>query len=378
LLPLPQTLDYRAGDIFSRGVMAVADVALPYRIAWQVFAPAPWVRGYFVLLALIGLAAFILGVENRFTSNSLFYLPPAVDLLPPWSMQTWQLAFAAHQQDPLYAACLGTESLGQYQLLYWWEWLRRVSVLALAATGAIGVVGALLSPRFRFVLPRLATLCALVGAYWLTRSLVAFIVSQVDVVSQFDTGQYDTALNVTFASAALALVLVSAVAPPIPLPRRRANDWKKSIWIGLILLDIVFGALCAARDAALFWPTWPGYHGAASPPLAQLLSYSPLWLNLTVNPYMLQFVHRLLSSGLWLSALIMAIAGRRDPQRLKTSAIIFALLTLEMAAGILTLALGVPPMLSMAHQIGGAVVLAGTFIAFGGGSDAAVATGAAA
>jgi len=346
--------------------MAVAEVALSQSGA--VAQPTPtnavrWVRGYFVVLAAAGLAASILGVENRFSSDSLFYLPPPVDFVPPLSSPQWLQAFAAHQRDPVYAACVGTESLSQFKLLYWWEWLRRASVLGLAALGAVGLLGAVLAPRFRFVLPRLAVLCALVGGYWLTRALVQFVVANVDVMSQFDDGQYDTAVNATFANATLAVVLASAVIPPLPFAARIRMSLAMWLWTGFFLLDIALGALCAAKDAAALWWTWPGYEGRALPPLAELLSYSPLWLNVTVNPYMLQFLHRALSSGLWLAALGCLFAARRRPQPLRAAAIIFALLTLEMATGILTLVLGVPPELSIAHQIGGAVLLAGTFVA---------------
>ena len=97
----------------------------PARVAGRTMRLA---RIYFALLAAAGLAAFILGVTNRFTSGGLFGFPPPVDWLPPLSAERWARAYAVHQQDPIYAACGGTESLAEYQLLYGWEWLRQASL----------------------------------------------------------------------------------------------------------------------------------------------------------------------------------------------------------------------------------------------------------
>ena len=90
------------------------------------------------------------------------------------------------------------------------------------------------------------------------------------------------------------------------------------------MLDIGFGALFAARNATPFWPTWPGYDGQLLPPLAQMTSYSPWWLNLTFNPYTIQ------------------LAG-------------------QILLGIVTLVLAVPAALSVAHQIGAVFLLAFSF-----------------
>src|SRR6266700_5943177 len=101
-------------------------------------AAVPWrasvrlARLYFLILSVLGLAALVLGIENRLTPAGVFLFAPPVDLLPPLTSQAWFGAFAAHQQDPVFVACGGTESLAQFKALYWWEWLRRASLLLLA------------------------------------------------------------------------------------------------------------------------------------------------------------------------------------------------------------------------------------------------------
>src|SRR3984957_11348622 len=116
------------------------------------------VRLYFLILTALGLAALVLGIENRLTPG-LFAIAPPVDLLPPLDDQAWSAAFELHQQDPVFAACGGSENLAQFKFLYWWEWLRRGSTLLLAGTFVSGFLVSGLLPGYRFLLRRHIALC---------------------------------------------------------------------------------------------------------------------------------------------------------------------------------------------------------------------------
>src|SRR5271165_3650238 len=79
------------------GLMAVADwVIAPSSTAAPLAGTPPAVtpvRLYFTLLSIVGLAAFVFGLENRLSSGGLFALPPPVDWLPPLSQARWDEAF---------------------------------------------------------------------------------------------------------------------------------------------------------------------------------------------------------------------------------------------------------------------------------------------
>ncbi len=350
--------------IWARVLMAVAELPIApageVQRAVVVMAAVPSARLYFAVLSLLSLGAFVLGVENRFTADGLFLVPPLVEWIPPLSAQEWDQAFAIHQQDPIFAACGGTETLSLFKILYWWEWLRRASLLMLTAGVAFGLYGACAWPRFRFVLPRLGGLTLLVVAYWPARAVVQFAVSGAGAVSSFNVGQYRHAVDVAFACAAVAGVLASAVAPPLPDAGAvsRRVDRTEWLWIGVILVDICFGALFAARNAAAVWPTWSGYEGHVLPPLAQLVSYSPWWLNFTFNPYTIQLVHRVLSGALWIAALWQLVSSMLHAGQTKRAVMRFGLISAQMLTGVATLVLGVPAALSIVHQVGAIFVLA--------------------
>jgi cytochrome c oxidase assembly protein subunit 15 len=305
----------------------------------------------------------VLTVENRLTPD-LFAIAPPVDLLPPLSDQAWFGAFTVHQQDPVFAACGGSENLAQFKVLYWWEWLRRASMLLVAGSFASGFFIAALWPGYRFALRRHVVL-GLIGLGYLAAAWgLALALPHVADLVRYNTGQYRHALDMTFASAALALVLASAIAAPDPTSSRPARrlGLAGSVWIGLIVLDIGSGALFAARDAATVWRGFPGYETGLLPPLDRLVAYTPLWLNFTFNQYTIQVVHRVLSIGLWVALIgnLIWSGGRRDARG--GAALLLVLVIAQMAAGIAALRLGGPAAASLLHELGAIVLLAGAFV----------------
>ena len=214
------------------------------------------------------------------------------------------------------------------------------------------------------MLPRLGILALLVFAYWIARNVVELSTREIEALSRFDVGQYRHAIDVTFASTAVAAVLASAVVPPVPagaatLPRINRTEW---LWISVILADICFGGLFSGRNAAAFWWTWPGYEGHVLPPLDELMSYSPWWLNFTFNPYTIQLVHRTLSEALWIAALWQLVSSMLQARHLKQAIVRFVLVTVQMFTGVATLFLIAPAALSIVHQVGPIFMLAASLV----------------
>ena len=104
---------------------------------------------------------------------------------------------------------------------------------------------------------RRVTSALLVFAYCIARNVVELSTREIEALSRFNVGQYRHAIDVTFASAAVAAVLASAIVPPVPaqaaiLHRMDRTEW---LWITVILVDICFGGLFTGRNAAAFWWT---------------------------------------------------------------------------------------------------------------------------
>jgi heme a synthase len=336
---------------------APPSVRRPPRVWFAAMRPLP---GRILLAATtaLGFLAFVLGVGNRFTQGPLFIYIPEVNLIPPLDKAAWEQAFAIHQQSPLYALCGGyqvggMESLTVYQLLYMWEWLRAGSVVLLAAgcvlLGAMAV-RKLAGAATRAELLSVVGLAALGGAYLALR----YFADHAGLFAVINIGQHRHALDVTFASVALALLLAALAAhgqfrapPPIGI-----------VFAVFAALDIAFGALFEATDAAVVWTTFPGYTDGALPAADRLFAFSPVWRNFTENLYLIQACHRVLSFVLWGAALAWLAAAMVRRQGIRQPALLFGVLTLEGALGVATLVQGEALVLSIAHQVGGIFVLA--------------------
>ncbi len=96
----------------------------------------------------------------------------------------------------------------------------------------------------------------------------------------------------------LALALISYAfrfALQFSVPRRQKFFNKSlrtltSIIVGLIFLQLLFGALMAGHKAALAAPTWPTINGSWIP--GNMFRYSPAAINFIENKITIHFVHR--------------------------------------------------------------------------------------
>ncbi len=344
-----------------------AFATLPRRAArrladWRAAAGAPirpgHERGLLIATAVLGVMAFVLGVGNRFTRGPLFIYIPDVDLIPPLGKAAWQHAFVIHQQNPLFALCGGyqvggMESLTVYQMLYMWEWMR-VGSVALLAVGALLLVALAVRDAVRRNGIALAGLVAMVGC-GVVYGLLRYFADHAGLFAMLNTGQHRHAVDVTFASLALAGLLAAAAWTP-----RQDGEawWWRAAWALPIALDIAFGALFEAMDAGAVWSTFPGYTGALLPAADRLFAFDPVWRNLTENVYLIQACHRVLSFALWIAAFAAMLVGWLRGRRYQRAALLFVLLTLEGASGAATLMLGLPVVPSIAHQFIAVLVLA--------------------
>ena len=301
---------------------------------------------------------FVLAVGNRFTGGPLFVYVPEVALLPPMSSAAWEEAFVIHQQNPLFALCggyqvSGMESLTVYQLLYWWEWLRSSSVTLLSLWLVLLVALTLrnaIRPQGRRDFLTLIVAALLLASYGGLR----YFADRAGLFATINVGQHRHAVDVTFASVALALLLVEC----FPTAERTEPWGARALWAVTIALDIAFGAMFQSTDASAVWKTFPGYSDGFLPGADRLFAFHPVWRNFTENAYFIQAAHRLLSLALWLAAAATWFACWWQGLSTKRAALLFVMLTVEGMLGIATLLLDLSLVLSIAHQFGAVLVLA--------------------
>jgi cytochrome c oxidase assembly protein subunit 15 len=149
----------------------------------------------------------------------------------------------------------------------------------------------------------------------------------------------------------IALDLASARERPAPgAPNRVA---KGAIWgfMGLLAVQIVWGAFMAGSRAGYLFSTFPDMNGALVPP--SWLNLEPVWHNFVQNPVAIHFLHRMLAYLVTLAAVILAVVGLRRARtgRQKVAALALGAGVLaQFTLGVLTVLWNVQIAVATAHQ----------------------------
>jgi len=317
------------------------------------------VRRWLVAVAAMIFLTLVVGGATRLTESGLSITEwkPVTGVLPPLSEAGWQAEFKAYQAIPQYQELNRGMSLGQFKVIYWWEWTHR---LLARSTGAVFLAPFLFFLWRGWVPPRLqARLWMIFGAgaalgvvgWWMVSSGLAGS-------GRVSVSQYRLAFHLTLAAAIYAAVLWTAqqIAPRRPLQapgRLRVGALAIAV---LVLLQIYLGALVAGTQAGWVYNTWPLIDGSLVPSAAQLLPLSPAWRNLFENALTIQFDHRMLAYLVWLLAVFHAAHAWRARRATAGAAVLAGAVTLQAALGIVTLLYQAALPLALTHQLMAIVV----------------------
>ncbi|MFN3514553.1 MAG: COX15/CtaA family protein [Phenylobacterium sp.] len=313
----------------------------------------------FAVAALV-LAMVVVGGATRLTDSGLSITEwkPVTGVLPPMSDADWQAEFARYREIPQYQQVNRGMSLAEFKTIYWWEWghrlLGRIVGLAFAVPFAWFLIRREIPRRLVWRCVVLFALGGLQGAigWWMVASGLSERVSVAPERLMVHLG--------------LAFVLFSALiwtaldawagAPRQTLP----SPWtRRSLaLVGLVLFQILLGALVAGNDAGLVYTDWPLMGGGFFP--AQYAGEG-VWGTIAHSQGAVQLHHRLVGY-LLVGVGVAAAVGARRSRYLSGAAKGLALATataigLQAALGIATLMLRVPISLGVAHQVAAALVL---------------------
>lgn len=344
------------------------------------------VRLWLYVLAGLVVAMVAVGGATRLTGSGLSITEwrPVTGAIPPLSQEAWAAAFDKYRQIPQYDLVNKGMTLGEFKVIYAWEWSHRQLgrliglaffvplvwfwakgivrgrlALALLALGGLGglqgaigwiMVASGLEPGMtavaasKLALHLLTASLILAGLVWLATGLGE---GRSRASPQAADGREGATIRQDGADS-------PAVSPPSRAGRGGGHARSSLVLVGLILLQIALGGLVAGSKAGFTYNTWPLMDGALMPPAAVLFSRQPWIENVVDNLALVQFNHRLMAYLVVAVALWQAVAvGRAAPQSpaARRTAVIAGLALTQMTLGILTLILVAPLWAGLSHQI---------------------------
>jgi heme a synthase len=310
--------------------------------------------------ALLIFALVLVGGMTRLTDSGLSITEwkPVHGIVPPLSVADWQEEFDKYKQIPEYAQVNRDMQLSGFKRIFWWEWAHRFIARLAGVIFALPLAFFWLTGRLESALkPRLLGLLALGGlqgalGWWMVAS---------GLTKRVDVSQYRLAAHLTLASLIFAAIIYVMRGLAV-YSEREAREGTRSIaglLVLLVLVQIYLGGLVAGLDAGLSYNTWPRMDGSFIP--GDLFVIDPAWRNFFENPKTVQFVHR---SGAYLVFLMaflhMALTLAREPgtTHARRSIILWLLVTMQAALGVVTLLTQAHPHTAIAHQAMALIVLA--------------------
>jgi cytochrome c oxidase assembly protein subunit 15 len=235
----------------------------------------------------------LLGGITRLTGSglSITQWDVVTGVLPPLGHEQWIAEFHKYQLTPQYRLLNSDFTLRDFQFIFFWEWFHRLWARSIGLVFLIPFVIFLVQRRFRqdmvvpmIILFLLGALQGMVGWIMVASGLTgdAVYVNPAKLATHF-----------MFAMVLIGYAFWFGLQLLVPAGERfkdRGLARGALAMLGLIILQLTFGALMAGNKAASAAPTWPSINGAAWP--AGIWDSALGAGNLGGNKITIQFIHR--------------------------------------------------------------------------------------
>lgn len=312
----------------------------------------------YILFALVVLM-IVVGGLTRLTDSGLSITEwaPLAGALPPMSEAAWLSEFERYKQIPEYQLQNRGMELSEFKTIYWWEWGHRQLGRFVGLVWAIGALFFL----FRYTIPKfwkfrmffvgfLGGLQGLIG-WWMVSSGLSG--DAVDVAS------YRLATHLGLAFIILGVLiwfawLLNREEMALFQARRQADaamiPWGK-VFVALVFVQILLGALVAGIDAGRSFTDWPLMGGEVIP--SDSFYIAPAWRNFFENPGLVQFNHRLFGYLVLGLAVYMFIRSRKSAHAAIKRGYLAAKIgvSLQVVLGIVTVLYAAPLNIAIVHQL---------------------------
>lgn len=211
--------------------------------------------------------------------------------LPPTTEAKWQEEYMKYQQTPQYRLLNFDFKLEDFKYIFFWEWFHRFWARLMGLVFAVGFVYFLVRRKFTAIMLQplitlfiLGALQGAVGWIMVASGLEgdAIYVKPTRLALHFIFAM--GLLCYTFWFAMALLIDKNEIVHHPKLPRFTAG------LLGLLVVQLLYGALMAGHKAATAAPTWPTINGEIIP--SSLFTHQPFWINFIDNTTLIHFVHR--------------------------------------------------------------------------------------
>ncbi len=273
--------------------------------------------------------------------------------VPPMNIAEWEEAFDLYKQYPEYQKLNYNMTLEEFKDIYFWEWIHRVIGRLIGIVFIIPFLYFLLRKQLSRPTIRKSLVLLFLGGF---QGFLGWYMVKSGLVDRPDVSHYRLAMHLTTAFITFAYTLWVALDLIYPTKKEVDKAFRNflRLSLGVLLLQIIWGAFVAGLDAGWIHNSWPMMSDGKLIHETVTIEQSPVWKNFVEGKSGVQFVHRYLAYvvvGLIMAAWFKARKRPLTGSQRKGVNWLVMLVFVQFALGVFTLLLQVPVWLGVLHQV---------------------------
>lgn len=324
------------------------------------------VMNWLFIFAFVVAFLIVFGGFVRLTRSGLSIVEwnPISGVVPPIGQQAWEQEFAKYQLTPEFIHINSGMTLGEYQFIFYMEWVHRIIARLAGLFYAIPVFYFL----FRRAIPfKEFGVYFVMGLLFIGQAFMGWYMVASGLVDRPAVSHFRLTIHLLFALSLFALALWTAFGHQYGFrDASKQATWsfasKFSLFSTIILLiQISYGGMTAGLKAGHVSDTWPLMFGKLIPP-----NLFNSFIDLFETPQTIVFIHRWLA---WLGLLLVPYAyylirKQNYPADIQKGLLwLTGVVALQIALGVLTILSYVNIALALIHQAN-AILLFGLAVYF--------------
>lgn len=323
------------------------------------------VRAWLLAIWALVLLMVVVGGVTRLTGSGLSITEwrPVSGALPPLRETDWVEAFQKYQASPEFQRVNHWMSLADFKRIFFWEYLHRLigRLIGVAVLLPFGIfLGRRLLPRWLAL--RVVALFALGGL----QGLLGWYMVQSGLVNEPRVSHFRLAAHLVLAFATGQLALFTLLDSDVPARRSALTGGVARVvagFLGVLGLQIVYGAFMAGTHAGYYFATFPDMNGEYAP--GRFFTGASRAADALANPIAIHYLHRalgwlVLGWAVGLFAYVTMRVGDKPVRR--ASALVAGLALLQLNLGAATVLTRVSLGWAVAHQATAYLLLSGAVL----------------
>jgi cytochrome c oxidase assembly protein subunit 15 len=308
----------------------------------------------FIVAFLIVFGGFV-----RLTRSGLSIVEwnPISGVVPPIGQQAWEEEFAKYQLTPEYLKVNTDMTLGEYQYIFYIEWIHRLIARLAGLAYAFPVFYFLFTKKIPF---NEFGIYFVMGMLFIGQAFMGWYMVYSGLIDRPSVSHFRLTIHLLFALSLLGLAQWTALGHKYGFATQKSR-WSTSsklavAFLVLLLIQISYGGFTAGLKAGHVSDTWPLMLGKLIPP--NLFSS---FINLLENPFTIVFIHRWFAFAVLAMVIYVYSVVRKNnyaPDLLKGLQWFIGAVTLQIVLGILTILSYVHIVVALLHQAGAIALFA--------------------